>query len=280
MSHRLIASARPRVHHDALDWARRVAANGGAVSRATLRAVSTFCDAIDQAAIRDRFFRLGIFAGSNLSAALVPLFRGPSLTGTQFGNATDTNVNFVSGDYVETGASGGLQGNGTSKYLNTGLAPSALPQVATTHLSAYRGPGVMSNRAMVSVRDATDQYELFRRGDGIHHTLLGKAVVAADFTYSEPGVNNGGHYIATRTSATSLALRRNNAQIASSATSVTPAAPTNAFFVFALNNSGTPDGRFPARLMSYSIGYGLTASQADSFNTAIQAFQTTLGRNV
>ena len=109
MSRRWIALTRPRIHHDALDWARRVVSNSGTVSQPTLRAVSTFCDAIDRAGIRDRFYRLNLFCGDNLSAALVPLYRNSSSTGTQLGGLTDTNAAvsgqspFVSGDYTLTG---------------------------------------------------------------------------------------------------------------------------------------------------------------------------------
>jgi hypothetical protein len=270
-------------HPEAAAWADRVRTNGGTVSGSTLMAVSRFCRAIDAAGIRDRFYRLNLLCGNSdasLNAVRTPLYRGTSRTGTQYGGTTDTNNNFVAGDYAETGASGGLLGNGTSKYLNTGLALSALPQVATTHLSAYRGPGSMTNRAMLGAADATDTYNIFRRGDGIHQTLLGKVTAAVDTTYTEPGVNDGGLYTGTRTGATSLALRRNNAQVAINTTSVTPAAPTSAFFVFANNASGTPQSYFSARLMAYSIGDGLTAAQADSYNTAMQAFQTALARNV
>jgi len=281
VSRRLMALATPRIHHDALDWVRRVVANGGSCSQSTLRAVSAFCDAIDRAGIRDCFYRLNLFAGNSdasLAAVRTPLYRGPSLGGTQYGNATDTNVNFVAGDYAETGASGGLQGNGLNRYLNTGLATSALPQVATMHLSAYRGPGAMSNRSLIGSRNATDRYHIFRRGDGVHQTTLGQLQNALNF--SETGVNDGGLYIGTRTSATSLVLRRNNAQIAINTTSTSPAATTFPFFVFVDNASGAPDGFVSTRMMGYSIGDGLTASQADSFNAAMQVFQTALGRQV
>jgi hypothetical protein len=73
---------------DAADWIRRVQANDGAVSTATANAVTDFCNAIDAAGIRDRFYRLNGFCGTGLNACLVPLYRGPSLSGTQYGNAT------------------------------------------------------------------------------------------------------------------------------------------------------------------------------------------------
>jgi hypothetical protein len=134
---------RPRAtgfHPEAQAWRNAVIANGGTVSGSTLTAVNNFCRSIDAAGIRDRFYRLNLFAGTGLPAALVPLYRGQSLTGTQFGNTTDTNNGpFVSGDYAETGASGGLTSNGTSKHLNTGLKADALGQT-DRHLSMVGVP--------------------------------------------------------------------------------------------------------------------------------------------
>ena len=78
MTRRAMALATPRIHHDALDWVRRVVANGGSCSQSTLRAASAFCDSIDRAGIRDRFYRLNLFAGNSdasLNAVRTPLFR-------------------------------------------------------------------------------------------------------------------------------------------------------------------------------------------------------------
>jgi len=103
---------RPRstIHPEAADWANRVRANSGSVSGTTLNAVSKFCASISSAGIRDRFYRLNLFCGTGLAACLMPLYRGPSLGGTQYGGTTDTNNGpFVSGDYTETGTSGGLK---------------------------------------------------------------------------------------------------------------------------------------------------------------------------
>jgi hypothetical protein len=120
---------------DAQDWVNRVYANGGTVSTSTATAVNSFCNDIDAAGIRDRFYRLNLFAGTGLNAALVPVYRGDSLGGTQYGNTTDTNVGlFVSGDYAETV---GLTGNGTSKYLNTGFNVDQLPGAANCHIASY-----------------------------------------------------------------------------------------------------------------------------------------------
>lgn len=109
-------------HPEAVDWEDRVVANGGSVSHWTMAAVSQFCRDIDAAGLRERFFRLNLVCGSGLASAVVPLYRGPSLSESSFGYATDTNFNFVSADYQEYGPNGGIYGGVSSKWLQTGLA--------------------------------------------------------------------------------------------------------------------------------------------------------------
>jgi hypothetical protein len=139
-----------RVYHpEALDWVNRSQNNGGAViSFATLDAVSDFCYAIDAAGLRDRFSRLNLFAGETwaggpidyLASVLTPLYRGFSFSGTQLGNTTDTNFNFVDNgtDYVPNV---GLIGDGSNKALLTGLSSEASAGGVSTfydsHLAVY-----------------------------------------------------------------------------------------------------------------------------------------------
>jgi hypothetical protein len=58
--------------------------------------------------------------------------------------------------------------------------------------------------------------------------------------------------------------------------------PASEIFVFAANRASTSSATdfFGGRLSSYSIGLSMTALQASSYYTALQAFQTALGRNV
>jgi hypothetical protein len=271
---------------DAQSWIDRVYANGGTVSTSTAAAVNTFCNDIDAAGIRDRFYRLNLFAGSNLSAALVPLFRGQSLGGTQFGNTTDTNNGpFVSGDYAETGASGGLLGNGTSKYLATGF-PSNTLTLGSTHLSAY---AVTANAAVgfpaaLGSFTSNGSSEL---GLYFHQAAINTAAYYAEnngaggFVLSASN-NPTGHIVGTATSTTDRRFFINGSQSGSTATATsTIGLDARGLFVFARNSALNNDFKYSsARLGAYSIGAGLSVSQASAFYTAMQAFQTALTRNV
>jgi len=274
-------------HPEARDWATRVTANGGTVSSNTLAAVSKFCASINAASgLRAAILRLNLFCGNSdasLNAVRTPLYRGASLGGTQLGNAMDTNVNFVEGDYQETGSGGGLKGNGSTKYLNTGFNQNLLSSQTNTHLSfsgtsletsgdrfaigAYRFPG-----------DAAGLPELLSLDV---HTTGGRAFRStgnSTVAVATPGASDS-HFIGTRTSGSLSTVYRAGSSTATNTTTVTPSGVARAFFVFAGNNtSGTPEAFSAGRFRMYSIGDGLTAAQALAFSNAVIAFNTALGR--
>jgi len=215
----------------------------------------------------------------------VPLYRGQSRTGSQLGGTTDTNNNFVSGDYVEAGSTGGLLGNGTSKHLNTGLAPNALPSVATGHMSYWTGGGAVTvTKIIMGTQDATDRYRFDMRtaAAGGNLGVWGKTTAVGNVQSGSTAQDSGAGLLAvTRTGATALTLYKNGATLGESSTtttSVTPAAHGNNWFVFAYNNSGTATDFYQHTLRSYSIGEGLTGPQMSAFYTALNTFMGALSR--
>lgn len=265
---------------DAQDWINRVYANGGQVSSSTASAVNTLCNSIDAAGIRDRFFRMGIFAGSNLAAALVPLYRGPSLGGTQYGNATDTNVGpFVSGDYFEQGSSsGGLTGNGSTKYLSTGLADNVLPQ-NDSHISAYDIVGAASTFRLSIGARTTSNTGCNLLGTWANASFVGFLGFESASVISQVSGARAGHYIGSINGANAASLYRNGLlQAASTSTTRTPGATQHT--VFALNTGGTVGSHTSGRIGAYSLGLKFTDAQALAYYEAMQAFQAALGRNV
>jgi hypothetical protein len=88
-----------------------------------------------------------------------------------------------------------------------------------------------------------------------------------------------GFLIGSRTAANAHVIYRNGASLASNAGSG-GGIPALAAFVFAINTAATPTGFTASPLGSYSIGSGLTSADVTAYNSHIQAFQATLGRNV
>jgi hypothetical protein len=279
MNPRLLRPTASGVHPEANAWRNAVIANGGSVSASTMRAVSKFCAAIDTAGIRDRFYRLNLVCGTGLSAVLVPLYRSTSRGGATFGDATDTNNNFVAGDYAENN---GLKGNGSTKYLATGLPMTFLgtnqlhlfcsfvPDAAgfSQILSARANlAGSLAMEANIGASANRPRQSWF--GTGQQPTdhcnpVTGRTQYLIQFTGSQPlqmfgrnvdlnNINNAGAYSSSNT------------------------AP---FYVFAGEQTGTGIvGHTTHRIDAYSIGAAFTSTaQRNAFHTAMTDFRTALGR--
>jgi hypothetical protein len=276
MSPRLLRPRTGGFHPEASDWRSRVIANGGTVSGSTLTAVSNFCRSIGEAGIRDRFYRLNLFCGSNLSACLVPLYRGPSLGGTQYGNTTDTNNNFVSGDYVETGAGGGLTGNGSTKHLRTGVTMTDIG-VNDGHVAWYTSRDTFPASNMTVAGQA--------RGNGRAWAYYGTTAINLQYGVNSiaPTVTSavkGSHILQRVVNAVNGAKAYvNGSLVATSGISSTGSDSGGDIWVFALNQT-TATNLYSGDLRCYSLGVSFTDAQALAYHNALQAFQTALGRNL
>jgi hypothetical protein len=279
MNPRLLRPIASGVHPEANAWRTAVVANGGTVSGSTLNAVSRFCRSIDAAGIRSKFRRLNLMCGTSdasLVAVRVPLYRGESRTGTQYGNTLDTNFNFVQADYAENN---GLTGNGTNKYLNTGFNVDQLPGAADCHLAAYiRGTqDIASGRTLVGTlfNGTADRYRLFlNSGTAGNYSVQSELGVTTSASATRANTN-GGLLLSTRTSATSLTIYDDAVSIATNTantSAITGAAP---FFVFARNG---PTDYYNGIIAGYSIGAGLSGAEVTSYYNALNTFQTALGR--
>lgn len=264
------------IHPEAQNWAARVAANGGTVSPDTLKAVSDFCK--ETASIRSLFLRLNLFCGNNLNAALVPLYLGEA-PGIVYGNTVDTNINFVAGDYTERGTNGGLVGNGTNKYLNTGFAINSVTLFGQNNssLSVYnRTEGAITaielgNRVTspslrftrLSVRNTTDNLT---------------ASINDQADNPEPSTNSLGLRLISRILAGTKVYYFNTSSVSKS--QATAGKANTDMFVFAQNDLGLPNTYSSRRLAAYHFGRGFNLSQVEIFYSALQKFQTALNRQV
>ena len=285
MRPRASAAAAVTYHPEALAWQDAVVANGGSVGT-SLPAVSDFCDAIDAAGIRDRFIRLSLLCGGNLSAALVPLYRGASPTGTQYGGAADYNIGpFVSADYSETS---GLNGNGSTKALETGIdLPTCYAfgmEYNNVHAMVYRTESLANNAEGAAIGGfVAEQYI------GL---LLYQSNTATDFyagDYQGDNVVNGsssaspGMYLAQIETGPDGVLLRNNVSIKTGQNLSMPtsfdAIPTSLLVFSDADEVGNLSAPIAARLSAYSLGKAFTSTaQRTAYYDAMAALQTALGR--
>ncbi len=285
MSPRLLRPRTGGFHIDAEDWRSRVIAQGGSVSGTTMKAVSTFCKAIADAGIRDRFYRLNLFCGTSdgsLIAPRVPLYRGPSRTGTQYGDAIDGNNNFVQADYAENN---GLLGNATSKYLSTGLEMTFLGS-NQVHLFASFVPDAAKNFTFLLGSRANLAGSL-----AMEQNFNGTTVNRPRAAIFSAGVNPSGNAspVTGRTQYLCQIDGTNgnvgesfarNVSLGTNTFGAYSSTNTTAFLIFAGNQVGTGiAGYFHSRIDSYSIGAAFTTSAGrTAYHDALTTFRAALGR--
>ncbi len=274
---------RPRqtIHPEAADWANRVRTNGGTVSGTTLSAVDRFVKAIHAAGIRDRFYRLNLFCGNSLAACLVPLFRNTSFGGAVLGSATDTNNNFISTDYNETVGlhTNGTVGSGTTKFLDTGLSPDAMPTLASGHMSVFKGDGAsgVANGGLIGSRTAVQFYYIRMTAAS---NVIGSHWGFGNLVSSPNTETQRCLILSSRMVDNNFAVYKNTSVLGSSTQGV-PAANANSFVVFnwrETNGTVTAVNGWPYDISAYSIGAAMTAAQVSAYHSALTAFLTALGR--
>jgi hypothetical protein len=256
---------------ETLDYRDRVVAAGGSMTVATLDSIEKFVRDCKEAGLWSRLLEVCPFAGSDLTSALVKLVRPNGVANSL------TNVNFVAGDYSETGVNGGLNGNGTTKYLNTGFnIQTHLPDNA--HMSFYLRDDVggAANVIAVGAISGSDQYWAGALNPASQvHSRFGQLTLVTG-----SGGLTKGFYVGSRTAANSLKLYRNGAQVGADSNTVTHTKLNYNAFVFAYNNGSAAGGFLAGRLAFYSIGHGLTETETLAFHEAVRTLQRNLDRSI
>jgi hypothetical protein len=171
-----------------------------------------------------------------------------------------------------TFASTGVTPNGTSATFNTGLNPiTALSSVNSNHQAVYLRTNTGGSYVQIGQND--NQWISALKFSG--SCYLYNPTVAQQITRANPNITNLS--INTRRSSTDFAFFYNNSKLATNViTNFGSFASNNVHvgsaggFIFYDNNENA----------FASIGDGLTDTQASNLYTAVQAFQTTLSRQV
>jgi len=163
----------------------------------------------------------------------------------------------------------------SNAYADTFLTPSTSLSQNSTHISAYSRTNIDSGAIMGTNSGSpvfTNQLALFpRASNGLYASVnQGSNSLIASNTDSR------GFYLAKRTTSTAIVGQKNSTQ-----TSVNIASTgLNSFkLVLGANGAGTVFYSYSAYEIAFaSIGDGLTDTEAANLYTAVQAYQTTLGR--
>jgi hypothetical protein len=182
-------------------------------------------------------------------------------------------LNFTTG---WTHSATGMTPNGVSAYANTSLVPSSVLSLDSTHISGYIRTNSVSHAPMLSSENAGSYdnglYIWPIQNQGYYSVRINDNTS----TFSTVTYDIRGFHLATRTASNVKKYRVNTTQIFND-TTVSTALNTSSIYIGASRNNAN---YFSNQIAFTSIGDGLTDTEAINFRTAVQAFQTTLGRQV
>ena len=175
-----------------------------------------------------------------------------------------------------TYASTGVTPNGTNGYMDTGLAPNGNLSTSSTHISSYsRSSSANTNDCLIGCYRSSPN-------DGLRIMKFGSDYYCENYvTYINNNFGYSTHsglFITTRITSNSYKVFRNTTNIFSK-TQNSSTLPTETLWIGA-NHEGS-GAQFSNRECAFaSIGDGLSDTEASNFYTAVQAFNTTLLRQV
>lgn len=255
---------------DTDDFIARQKVNGGAGCSVTTKFfVNAFIRRLKDTGVWPQISRCNIFVGPDIQSAMTPLKVGG-------GNSIET-YNFVSGDYSEAT---GLQGNGTSKYMRTGLTPSAAGMTVNDgHLACYMNVASSGAGAIVDIGVKSDTSTRFSQ---LYHNalnLVGRiGTNSGDSQYTVP-TRLGWASVNAISSKMNFAYNGKSLFQPSVEVSTGGALASLEYYVCARNELGSATAFYSnGRYCFYSIGLGLTKQQISDYRDAVQRLQSNLGR--
>ena len=175
-----------------------------------------------------------------------------------------------------THSSTGIAFGGVNGFANTFLTPSPNLTLNSTHLSYYSRTNVNLTQVEIGCFDNTGAYTIIEaRTANISYFLTNTSNIAG-----VADTNSAAFYIGNRTGSFVTNGFRNNVKIFNPTTAST-FRPVNNIYIGAANNASSVAQYFTTKECAFaSIGDGLTDSEAANFYTAVQAYNTTLSRQV
>ena len=181
-----------------------------------------------------------------------------------------------------THSSTGVLPNGTYGYADTFLVPNSVLTLNNTHLSFYS----RTQNTTLNGLDISSVSNTFGRFFGLtaYYNSLGTGLSVQYLhpTYSAIGYSGStqGLFVGSRLNSTINKLYRNASVLGTNVTTNVSLLPTSNVTISANGNTGAISEYQNRQCAFSSIGNGLTDTDATNFYTRVQAFQTTLSRQV
>jgi hypothetical protein len=195
-------------------------------------------------------------------------------------NLKATGSHQITWNGTVTHDSNGITGNGSTGYGSTVTGTSTITSVNDNHLSFYsRSVGAGGQTQMEIGSYGVIGQDIYTASRYSSNSYMINGVGASEKLTATS--NGSGFYVMTRRSSTDLEQYRNATSIHTYTGSNSGASlSANPIVILATKASSAALFYSTKNLAFASIGNGLTAGEVSSFNTAVQAFQTTLSRNV
>ncbi len=199
----------------------------------------------------------------------------PLKTGT--GNSVETSTGSA-GAYANNT---GLEGNGAN-YLTPGFNANAFDP-ADFHFAVYDRTHCEGYTGLLNISPAYRvEISAVSGGDTYSFEMPGGNSSGISFN---TGSDSRGFWLGTNRTDSDHELYKNGSSVATNTNQSTNTLGANPIYILASNIAGSPGGNWGSGCGSkycggYSIGTGLSDTEAANFYTDMQAFQTALGRNV
>lgn len=223
--------------------------------------------------------------------AIYPMVGGNATTHKfNLKNPADSNAAFrLQFNGGGTHDSNGYNMNGTNAYADTYFNPSLISGFNNNnHYSIYlKTETPVGGGWHIGVGNTNTANPLFgfaaRRnmGGGVYNEIFDSGNNSQNGRLANSVTDGRGFFIGSKTAANSRAIYRNSTQILSSSLTVTSVTPPNdVMYIGAMKGSSGSSNLYLGGINSFTtIGDGLTDTEAANFYTAVQVFQTTLGRH-
>lgn len=181
-----------------------------------------------------------------------------------------------------THSANGIQGDGSTTHANTFVRPSTHLASGDSHVSIYSRTNV--GEIKVDIGGYSDAS--FLQAIHIYSRYNDNFLYADHYQYttsriSQANTDSRGFFLSTRTDSTTFKVFKNDAQFGSTNNGAQGTMPSNAMYIGAGNtNTGAATNRSTRQYAFATLGYGISDALAALMYTDIQAFQTTLGRQV
>ena len=255
----------PSVDADATAFFARVTDAGGSLNATEQTAIDTLVKALKANGLWTKMNAIYPMVGASAAACKQNL-KSSSFTGT-----------FTAG---WTFASTGATPNGTNAYMDTGLNANSNLTTNNNNVTIYSRTNNAINAYDYSAYagGTSGLYINIKWSDGNLYGVSELETSSGLILISN--TNSTGLYQINRTSNTVFKVFRNSSILSTNTVSNTGTLPNLNIYLSAHNNNGVVSAYSNRQIAFFSIGQGFTNTEADNFYTAVQAFQTSLSRQV